>query len=98
MALEAADVFLDEVDPRRRDMQRRVVGEAKGEIFLALTILGDLLNPGELGDPVRDVNDIITGLQVDELIHRPGGNDLLDAPSLFVAVKKLVMAEQGETG
>ena len=66
MSGESADVFLDQVDPRRRDVQGRVIGKSEREILLALAVLGDRLHPGELGDAVCDVNDVIADFEVEE--------------------------------
>ena len=96
VAVEAADVLLDQVDPRRRHVQRRVLGEAEREVLLALAVLGDRLHPRELGDAVGDVDDVVADLQVEERIDRPRGDDLLHAAALLVAVEQLVVAEQRE--
>ena len=91
---EPADVFLDQVDPRRGHMQRRVVGKAEREIFFALAVLGDLLHAGEFRDAVGDVDDVIADFQIEERIDRAGRDDFLDAATLFVAVEEFVMTEK----
>jgi hypothetical protein len=70
VALEAADVLLDQVDPCGRNVNGGVLGEAEGEVLLALAVLADRLHADELGDAVRDVDDIIAGLEVEEGIDR----------------------------
>ena len=96
MALKPADVFLDQIDPRRRNVQRCVLGKSQGEIFLACAILGDRLHAREPGDAMGDVHDVIAGLEIEERIDRPRGDDLLHPPALLVAVEEFVMAEEGE--
>ncbi len=72
MAAEPADVFLDQIDPRRRHVQRGVLGEAQREIFLALALLGDRVHARELGDAVGDVDDVVAGPS-DRGTNRPAG-------------------------
>src|SRR5262245_46979853 len=95
MPLKPADVFLNQIDPRRGDVERRVLGESQREIFLALAVLGDRLHACELGDAVRNVNDVVAGLEIEERIDGTGSDDSSDAPSLLVAVEELVVAEEG---
>src|SRR3954452_14469234 len=96
MPRKPANVLLDQVDPRRRHMQRRVVRKAQREIFLALALLGDCLHAGELRDAVGDVNDVIADLEIQERIDRARRDDFAHAATLLVAMEKFVMAEQRE--
>ena len=80
MPVEPADVLLNQVDPRGRHVQRRVVGEAERQVFLALAVLRDRLHAGELGDAVGDVDDVVADLKIEERIDRPRRDDLLHAP------------------
>src|SRR5581483_308735 len=93
---EATDVLLDEIDPRRRDVQRCVVGKAEGEIFLALSVLGDGLHAGEFCDAMRDVNDVVADFQIQERIDGARRDHFAYAAALFVTVEKLMVAEKGE--
>ena len=94
MPVKSADVFLNQVDPRRRNVQRGVVGKSQREIFLVLAVLGHRVHARELGDAVGDVNDVIALLEIEERIHRPRGDHLAHAPPLLVAVEQFVMPEQ----
>ena len=75
-------------------MQGGVLREAEREVFLAAPVLADRLHAGELGDSVGDVDDVVADLQVEEGIDRARGDDLLDAPALFVAMEQLVVPHQ----
>src|SRR3954452_8456211 len=96
MPRKPANVLLDQVDPRRRHMQRRVVRKAQREIFLALALLGDCLHAGELRDAVGDVDDIVANLEVQERIDRTRGDLLANVSTLLVAMENLVVAKQRE--
>src|SRR5690242_14812805 len=96
MPAEPADVFLNQIDPRRRHMQRRILGEAQREIFLAPALLGERLHARELGDPMRHVNDVIADLQIKERIDGTRSNDFADSSSLLVSVEKLVVTEESD--
>ncbi len=94
MAVKSADVFLDEIDPRGRHVQDGVVGESEGQIFLVLPVLGHRVHAGELGDAMRDVNDVISLLEIEERIDGPRGDYLANPAALLVAVKEFVMPEE----
>jgi hypothetical protein len=98
MALETADVFLNQIDARSRDVQRRVLGKAQREIFFAVSVLRDRLHPGEPGDSMGHMDDVIAGFQIQKRVDRPRRDHLLDAPALLIAMKQFVMAEQCEGG
>ena len=66
MAVKSADVFLDQIDPRRRNVQRGVVGEAERQILLVLAILGHGVHAGEFRDAVGDVDDVIALLEIEK--------------------------------
>ena len=93
-SLESADVFLDQVDAGRRHVQRRVLGKAQRQVFLAGSILGDGLHPHEARDAMGDVDDVISLFQIEERIHRPPRDHLLHPPALLITVEQLVMAQQ----
>ena len=61
MAVESADVLLDQVDARRGDVKLRIVGEAQRQILLGPAILADRLHAGEAGDAMGVVSGRVEG-------------------------------------
>ena len=67
----AADVLLDEVDLRGRDVQMEPVLELEHEEVLLGAAALDPIEPEEPRDPVHDVHDVVALLEVEERVERP---------------------------
>src|SRR4051812_44152472 len=94
MTVKPADIFLNQVDARRRNVQRGIVRKTQRQILFAAPLLGDRVHSGELGDAMRNMDDVVADFQVEERIDRPRGDDFPDLAALLVAMEELVVAQK----
>ena len=69
--LAAADVFLHQIDLRRRHKHARAFAEFQDQMLLGVAVLVQNLHAAVASDPVADVHDEVAFIQVEEAVDRP---------------------------